>query len=525
MHAFEPLAPKPPHPATVAQAKPAFVNVNARPPHPATVAQAKPAFVNVNARRPHPAVAQTKPALHPPTDPRPEADAGLTPLWGAEGAKSSAAIQLARALVVGPRGNSQDQFSLMLGLIRNRSGSRDNLIIAREALGMFNQNVSQAIAFLRGMYRQAGAGSLSESMIGLLYSEARRYNPYGEKRLYNLTYKVGAKKPEEAAKTQSMDKSLRSKWPTRAPPRRKLEKGAIKAWLRKNTICQEAIKTPEVMKQSIEILRIALGDPGPRRPKDSKGGFARVSTVRIGKQSVTAGPIRKTTYKYTERYDYQQHLRRQNIDVSEACALISLQFLECTPCGDFLYGLLDTNDKIGGCRVYAHVDWYPERGYETVGFHKDTHGRTLFVGLIYMNDKELQGPDIIHNSWPLPDRDKSKKPTQQRYLPPLIKDPIDEILQDNTQFPMIIRQSGKIPAGGGIVWFVDELVHHSTPYQNHEKIHDKEGVFYLAIGGERLKEAGKTSGVKLSAKFDQKWDSSFNSETPRKFVRIWVTLE
>ena len=178
MHAFEPLAPKPPHPATVAQAKPTFVNVNARPPHPATVAQAKPAFVNLNARPPHPATvaqakpafvnvnarppypaaAQTKPALHPPADPSPEAEAGPMGRWAAEGAKSSGAIQLARALVVAPRGNSQDQFSLMLGLIRNRSGSHDNLIIAREALGMFNQNVSQATAFLRGMYVSAAWG-------------------------------------------------------------------------------------------------------------------------------------------------------------------------------------------------------------------------------------------------------------------------------------------------------------------------------------------------------------------------------
>lgn len=504
------MAVKLPHPATVAQAKPTFGNATIRPPHPATVAQAKSSFANATVRPPHPATVQTKPAPHAIA--KPALEAGRMGREAAEGSESSGAIQLARALRVPPWEAPQNrQFSLMLGLIRNRGGYQDNLIIAREALRMFNQDASQAIAFLHGMYRQAGAGSLSESMIGLVYSEARHYN---------LTYK------DKAAHSQSTDQDLQHSWRvTRTLPHRRLEGREIATWLRKNTICREAIKTPEAMKASIQLLKAALGKPGFKRPKNSKGGFARVSTIRIGKDSVTAGPIRKTTYKYTERYDYQRHPLEQNVEVSEACARIALQFLDCTPCGEFLYGLLDKSDRIGGCEAYAHVDWYPERGYETVGFHKDTHGRTLFVGLIYMNDQELQGPDIVHNPWPLPARDESPKPTQRRNLPQLIKGPMDEILEGNKKFPMIIRQSGKVPAGGGIVWFVDELVHHSTPYKDNQKIHTK-GVFHLAIGGERLKEGGKKSeGVKLSALFDQPWDSSFDSGTPRKFVRIWVTLE
>ena len=34
-------------------------------------------------------------------------------------------------------------------------------------------------------------------------------------------------------------------------------------------------------------------------------------------------------------------------------------------------------------------------------WHKDTHGSTLFVGLIYLNQGEIQGPDVISNPWPL----------------------------------------------------------------------------------------------------------------------------
>ena len=329
--------------------------------------------------------------------------------------------------------------------------------------------------------------------------------------IYNLT------KTELNANNQSTEKSLRHKWNS-TPFQSRFRKDKIEAWLRENTICREAIATPEEIKAAILDLKEWLGTPAPKPPKGNKDGFARVSTVRIRKESVTSGPIRKTTYKPRERYDYQQNEQEQNIRVARACSVIALQFLKHTPCAEFLYGLLDDQDRIEGCNAYAHVDWYPVRGYETSGFHKDTHGRTLFVGLIYMNDGELQGPDIIDNPWPLPERDQSNSETQRRRLPDLIKDPIDQILEENERTGrMRMRRSGKVPAGGGIVWFIDELVHHSTPYT---KEPPKPENFNLAIGGKQLKTAGP-----LSAYVDEQWDNDFDAGAPRSFVRIWVTLE
>ncbi|WP_437603055.1 hypothetical protein WMF28_15655 [Sorangium sp. So ce590] len=58
------VAPRPPHPATVAQPRPALGGMAPRPPHPATVAQPRPALGGMAPRPPHPAtVAQPEPAI------------------------------------------------------------------------------------------------------------------------------------------------------------------------------------------------------------------------------------------------------------------------------------------------------------------------------------------------------------------------------------------------------------------------------------------------------------------------------
>jgi hypothetical protein len=64
---------RPPHPATVAQPKPAFGRVPERPPHPATVVQPKPAFGAVAERPRNPATVGKAHPPHPATmvQPRP----------------------------------------------------------------------------------------------------------------------------------------------------------------------------------------------------------------------------------------------------------------------------------------------------------------------------------------------------------------------------------------------------------------------------------------------------------------------
>jgi hypothetical protein len=243
-----------------------------------------------------------------------------------------------------------------------------------------------------------------------------------------------------------------------------------------------------------------------------KNGFARVSTIRIKSKYSTSGPVRKTIYKLNERYDYAQGDPDQNVFITVACADIVEHFLQVSGYGSFLRSILNMQDVTpGGYRVYAHVDWYPLRTYAAQTWHKDTRGTTLFVGLIYMNQAEIQGPDVICNPWPLGDLEQNR--TLKCLLPDWIKGPIDEILVENKQKPMMIRQTGKIPANGGLVWFVDELVHHKTPGHSANP-----GKIALAISEKEVGELNNVQGP-------DHWDRDFGGQEPRKFVRIWVTLD
>lgn len=287
----------------------------------------------------------------------------------------------------------------------------------------------------------------------------------------------------------------------------------IEAWLRANTISNGAQPTPVALKDAIKTLELHLGNPN-WTPSKKHPGLARVSTVRIKGRYSTSGPVRKTIYKPTDRYDYSVGDLDQNVFVTSACANIVEEFLRVTGYGNFLHAILNMKDEAyGGYRVYAHVDWYPSRRYDQQSWHKDTRGSTLFVGLIYMNKGPIQGPDVISNPWPLPKLlEEARQP--KCLLPPELKVPIDNILSANeSQGVMRIRQTGTVPKKG-MVWFVDELVHHRTP-----QIAASPNV-KLAISENELGYLDKGTVV-----VPDRWDANFNTDEPRKFVRIWVTMD
>lgn len=70
-----------------------------------------------------------------------------------------------------------------------------------------------------------------------------------------------------------------------------------------------------------------------------------------------------------------------------------------------------------------------------------------------------------------------------------------------------------------MVWFVDELIYHSTPHVN---VHGR--VLDLSIGGSQILK-------QLDARWpsEKEWQSHTgqvkNNDPFRQFVRIWVTLE
>jgi hypothetical protein len=283
----------------------------------------------------------------------------------------------------------------------------------------------------------------------------------------------------------------------------------IKAWLVSNAL-HAPISTPETLKDSVRKLETILGKP---HGTEDSNDFARVSTVRLKTGSSTSGPVRRTSYKYEERYDYSVQERDHTPLVNNVCANIITEFLHITGYGHLVQTIIEA-----GHRVYGHVDWYPDRTYKAQTWHKDSRGATLFVGLIYMNNGEIQGPDVIENPWPLSEEMESKR-TPKCMLPSWILGPIDEILKENAKEKMRIRQTGKIPAGGGMIWFIDELIHHRTP-QNGPGLGKFEDSRNLAISEITLGTLPKDD-----FSMEGTWVRFNSGGTKRQFVRIWITLD
>jgi hypothetical protein len=172
-----------------------------------------------------------------------------------------------------------------------------------------------------------------------------------------------------------------------------------------------------------------------------------------------------------------------------------------------------------GHRVYGHVDWYPDRTYQAQTWHKDSRGATLFVGLVYTNEDEIPGPDIIENPWPL-SREMEELRTPKCILPKWIMDPVKEILESNKDGLMRIRQTGKIPAGGGMIWFIDELIHHRTPSGGGPGLGKFDDSRSFAVSEGSL-------GILPKEHFSHEgtWERFKPIKTKRQFVRIWITLD
>lgn len=318
---------------------------------------------------------------------------------------------------------------------------------------------------------------------------------------------------------QASDKSLirwKEKW--KFAPLRLRSSREIREWMKRNAICDAPIRTPSGIRQALRVLKMWLGVADSRMSKKVKG-FSRLGTVRVKGQWAVSGPTRRTVYKPSARYDYGDHAKDtrkwlQNTFVATACSDIAREFLDVSGYGSFLHAILNQRDETrDGYRAYVHVDWYPLRTYQATTWHKDTQGHTLFVSLIYMNPEAIPGPDVIANPWPLGTTlDNKRKPC---LLPPRIKTQIDEILRHNFPTPMKIQQTDMIPAGGGMVWFIDELIHHRTP-QNHV-----DSNINLAISESSV---GKLPGL-IDTSAQSNWRRFNDRNAPRQFLRLWVTLE
>jgi hypothetical protein len=118
--------------------------------------------------------------------------------------------------------------------------------------------------------------------------------------------------------------------------------------------------------------------------------------------------------------------------------------------------------KNEGWQIFVDVDFYYQRPSDAIGFHKDTVGRTLFVNLNFNNTAEMLGPELVVNPLPI----EAHLNYISDKLPNFFKDHL-LALYKSPQHSYI--GATKVPPYG-IVSFVDELVHHSTPYKEHRGI-------------------------------------------------------
>lgn len=124
-------------------------------------------------------------------------------------------------------------------------------------------------------------------------------------------------------------------------------------------------------------------------------------------------------------------------------------------------------------KILVEVHYYRERDMSQTGFHKDTLGETLFVNLNYHMDRAVIGPEFAVNPAPSASHDEQTLNT------------LPEGFREDLAFTR--RQLGP-PAeyGAGIanpfdyVAFVDEAIHHATPYYHHRNVTGADLEQYLA---------------------------------------------
>lgn len=121
-------------------------------------------------------------------------------------------------------------------------------------------------------------------------------------------------------------------------------------------------------------------------------------------------------------------------------------------------------------KILVEVHYIKARGKEMAGFHKDTRGQTLFVNLNYHAEDssggyDLVGPEYVINPPPSTTHDAVIGTEEtEGTLPKAFMDDL-RLTRRELGEPEKIKTG--IVKAYGYVAFVDEAIHHSTPYYGH----------------------------------------------------------
>jgi len=133
--------------------------------------------------------------------------------------------------------------------------------------------------------------------------------------------------------------------------------------------------------------------------------------------------------------------------------------------------LRDRGLTSGDWKIWVEIHYIRSRPKNQLIFHKDTKGQTLFVNLSYVTDHQIAGPEFIFNPRPVKAHDQQTK----KLLPKSFRDDVRQVrsLDQGTEIEAIT-----VPAHGVVV-FVDELIHHTTPHYGPRTVSGKQVADFL----------------------------------------------
>lgn len=131
-------------------------------------------------------------------------------------------------------------------------------------------------------------------------------------------------------------------------------------------------------------------------------------------------------------------------------------------------------------KILVELHYIRSRPKDMAGFHKDTRGQSLFVNLNYhAPGYQVRGPEYVLNPPSSPEHDARVLSTEAQgsTLPLTFSDDIRHARRDLPP-PTQIASAGVVP-DRGYVAFVDEAIHHATPWFGHRYITPPEFKAYL----------------------------------------------
>jgi hypothetical protein len=185
-------------------------------------------------------------------------------------------------------------------------------------------------------------------------------------------------------------------------------------------------------------------------------------------------------------------------------------------------------------KIFVEMHYYRARDKEMAGFHKDTRGQTLFVNLNYhIEDQQQQGlatrgPEYVVNPSPSVTHDAqiygtagdaSVPANEQRAatLPSKFTSDLTEVRKE-LGAPNVIKSAGTIQPYGYVA-FVDEAIHHATPFDQGRYVTPTEFKNYLEETYPK-----ELAEIRSAEQEERQWKTRIIPKSDRKKWKKWYSM-